>query len=163
MELKIRNNTNQKLIAAFLCSGGIILLMLIAFIISLFSGDFDDIICALIIFGSMILFIWVVFILVAFVFNKTIHITQEKISLRKGKKIIWLIKKEDILECTYSKMFVDGKFYPDAGVLCFKLKKTNAYAQHSICRGLFMLENSLGISFVNIKKIVSLGYRITIK
>ena len=58
---------------------------------------------------------------------------------------------------------MDGKFYPEAGVLRFKLKKTNGYAQHSICRGLFMIEESLGVSYGNIIKIVNLGYPITIK
>ena len=164
MELKIRNGMPQKLIAAFLCSSVIILLMLIGFIITLFSGKFyEHIISFLTIFGSMILFIWVVFILVAFIFYKTIHITQEEISLRNGRTVVWLIKKEDLLECTYSKIFVNGKFYPEAGILYFKLKKTNAYARHSICRGLFTVENSLGVSFGNIKKIINLGYPITIK
>lgn len=154
----------QKLIAAFLCSGGIILLMLIGVIITLFSGDFDEsIIQILIIFGSMILFIWIVFILVAFIFHRTIHITQEEISLRTGRNVVWRIKKVDVLECTYSKIFANGKFYPEAGILYFKVKKTNAYARRSICRGLFTLENSLGVSFGNIKKIINLGYPINIK
>ena len=164
MELKIRNGVPQKLIAAFLCTGGIIFLMLIAVIITLFSrGDDGAIIDILIIFGSMILFIWVVFFLVTFIFHKTIHITQEEISLRKGKKVVWLIKKEDILKCTYSKIFEKRKFYPEAGILYFKLKQTNAYSRRSIWHGLFTVKNSLGVSFGNIKKIINLGYPITIK
>ncbi len=162
MELKIRNCMPQKLIATFLCTGGIIFLMLIDFIITLFSGGAMRLL-DIIIFGSMILVIWVVFILVTFIFHRTIHITQEEISLRYGRNVVWLIKKEDLLECTYSKIFENGKFYPEAGILYFKLKKTNAYARHSICRGLFTAENSLGVSFGNIKKIINLEYPITIK
>lgn len=163
MELKIRNGIPQKLIATFLCSGGILFLMLISFIATLLSGYFDkEIIRILIVFGSMLLFIWFVFILVTFLFHKTMHITQEEISLRNGRNVVWLIKKKDILECTYSKIFENGKFYPDAGILYFKLKKTNAYARRSICRGLFTIANSLGVSFGNVKKIVDLGYPITI-
>lgn len=163
MELKIRNNMPQKLIAAFFCSGGILLIMLIGFIITLFFGQFDkEILHIVIIFVGMILFIWVGFILVSFVFHKTIHITQEEIFLSKGKKVIWLIKREEILECSYSKIFMEGKFYPEAGVLYFKLKKTNSSARRSIFRGLFKIENSIGLSFANVKKIIVLGYPITI-
>ena len=62
-----------------------------------------------------------------------------------------------------SKIFIDGKFYPEAGILRFRLKKTKVHAQRSICQGLFTVENFIGISFNNIKKMIDLGYPITIK
>lgn len=161
MELKIKNATYQKLFIAILSSGAVVLGALLGTIFSFIVDGTEDIIKGLKIFCFILLGIWIFYFFVAFVFYKTVVVTEKQIILRKRKKIIWSIKKEDILECTYARVFVNGRYYPTAGEMFFKLKSTNTYAARKIWKG-FYVDEYIAISFKNVKKMVELGYKIKI-
>ena len=128
MRLQFKNKTPQKLICAFLCSGGTIILFLVGLLIGLIAEQSMDFFAqGAIIFVLMLLLVWLIFLAFIFVFHKTVSVSEEEICLRKGFKIIWTIKKEEILECTYSKIFANKKFYPEAGAMYFKLKPNGRY------------------------------------
>ena len=162
--VKFNNALPQKLIAALFCTVGTIIVFLISLILNLTfeKKQGDALYMSVIVFGSILLIIWFIFFLVAFIFHKTIVVNDDIIVLKRGKKVVWTIKKEDIIECTYSKIFCKGKFYPEAGVCHFKLKSTNDWATRKICSDLFYIENTVGLSFGNIKKLINLGYVVKI-
>ena len=81
--------------------------------------------------------------------------------LYKRKKIIWVIKREDILECVYAKFFVNKSYYPEAGDMSFKLKPNGRRAKRKLREGVYV-DNSIGISYRNVKRMMELGYSITI-
>ena len=115
MEIKFRNALNIKFSNALLASFFVIILYLISLVFQLIFKDWENNILALEIFGVILLSIWTIFFLCAFVFHRTVKITEEQIALYKRKKIIWAIKKEDILECVYAKFFINKSYYPNAG------------------------------------------------
>ena len=75
--------------------------------------------------------------------------------------IIWVIKREDILECVYAKFFVNKSYYPEAGDMSFKLKPNGRRAKRKWGKGVYV-DNSIGISYRNVKRMMELGYSITI-
>ena len=75
--------------------------------------------------------------------------------------IIWVIKREDILECVYAKFFVNKSYYPEAGDMFFKLKPNGRRAKRKWGKGVYV-DNSIGISYRNVKRMMELGYSITI-
>ena len=115
----------------------------------------------IIIFSLILLSVWLICLLSACVFHKTVTVTREAICLHKGRKIIWTIQKEEILQCMYSKIFANKKFYPEAGVMYFKLKSNGSYAKKKIKNGLYV-DKYIGLSYKNMQKLVKLGYNVSI-
>ena len=161
MKIKFRNALNIKFSNALLASFCIVILYLIGLILQLILEDLTDNILALKIFGIILLIIWIIFFLFAFVFHRTVEITKEQIVLYKRKKIIWVIKREDILECIYAKFFVNKSYYPVAGDMSFKLKPNGRWAKRKLRKGIY-IDMSIGISYANVKKMIELGYTIKI-
>lgn len=164
MEIKVKNTIPQKIMAACFGSIGVFFCFLILIIVLFFSGKFDVYTMrqGLYIFGSLLCLIWFFYLIVQFIFYRTIFITSEKVVLKKWKKIVWEIKKEDVYKCEYSKIFVRKKFYPDAGDFFFILKSTKTYSERKIVGGLFGKQNYIGISFGVVKKIINLGWVVEI-
>lgn len=161
MKIKFRNALNIKFSNALLASFCIIILYLIGLILQLIFKDPKNNILAFKIFGGILLIIWVIFFLFAFVFHRTVEITKEQIVLYKRKKIIWVIKREDILECVYAKIFVNRSYYPEAGDMSFKLKPYGRWAKRKLREGIY-IGMSIGISHANVKKMIEMGYAIKI-
>lgn len=161
MIIKFRNALNIKFSITLLASFCIVILYLIGLIFQLISKDLRYNILALKIFGIILLIIWISFLLFAFVFHRTVEITKEQIVLYKRRKIIWAIKKEDILECVYVKFFVNKSYYPNAGDMSFKLKPNGRWAMKKLREGLY-IDMSIGISYANVKKMIDLGYAVKI-
>ena len=161
MKIKFRNALNIKFSNALLASFCVIILYLIGLILQLILKDSKNDILEFKIFGMILLIIWIIFFLFAFVFHRTVEITKERIVLYKRKKIIWVIKREDILECVYAKFFVNKSYYPEAGDMSFKLKPNGRRAKRKLREGVYV-DNSIGISYRNVKRMMELGYSITI-
>ena len=161
MEIKFRNALNIKFSNALLASFSVIILYLIGLVFQLIFKDWENNILALEIFGVILLSIWTIFFLCAFVFHRTVKITEEQIALYKRKKIIWAIKKEDILECVYAKFFINKSYYPDAGDMSFKLKPIGRLATRKLREGIYT-NMYIGISYTNVKKMMDLGYTVRI-
>ena len=161
MKIKFKNALNIKFSNALLASFGVIILYLICSILQLILKDFKDNILVLKISGIILLIIWTIFFLFAFVFHRRVEITKEQIVLYKRKKVIWVIKKEDILECVYAKFFVNKSYYPEAGDMSFKLKPNGRWAKRKLREGVY-IDMSIGIFYANVKKMIDLGYNIKI-
>lgn len=161
MEIKFRNALNKKFVNAILASLGVIILYLIGLIFQILFKEKLNNILAVKIFGVILLIIWMIFFLCAVVFNRTVVITNEHIVLYKGNKIVWEIKRKDILQCDYAKFFVNKSFYPDAGDMSFKLRPNGRRAMRKLRDGIYV-EMSIGISYANVEKMVELGYVVKI-
>ena len=151
MEIKFRNALNIKFSNALLATFGVIILYLIGLIFQLIFKDWENNVLVLEIFGAILLSIWTIFFLCAFVFHRRVEITKEQIVLYKRKKVIWVIKKEDILECVYAKFFVNKSYYPEAGDMSFKLKPNGRWAKRKLREGVYV-DMSIGIFYANVKK-----------
>ena len=71
------------------------------------------------------------------------------------------MKREDILECVYVIFFVDKSYHPVAGDMTFKLKPNGRRAKRKWEKGVYV-DNSIGISYRNVKRMMEMGYPIII-
>ncbi|HBF86447.1 MAG TPA: hypothetical protein DDW54_02070 [Clostridiales bacterium] len=162
MELKFRNAIPQKLIWALFFSGAVIVLFFISLILFFISGTYEteSLLRAVIVFSCLLFAIWLLVFFSIFIFGKIVVITEKKIVLKKGKKIVWSIKKDEVSDFSYSRIFFHKNFYPEAGYLYFTLKNGKCCKRKIF--GFTLVENCVGLSFKNVKKIIELGYVINI-
>ncbi len=95
------------------------------------AHKFTDIV--LIVFACLIAFIWLVFI-ISFLFSSKIIINDNEIKAKKFGKIVWSLKKEEILVCIYNEMHLWQFLIPiaslNAGALQFKMQ-SGKISRHS--------------------------------
>lgn len=79
----------------------------------------------LIVFGCMIAFIWLIF-LIYNIFSSKIIVTENDIQAKRFGKIVWSLKREEIILCVYNELHWWYIFIPiaaiNAGALQFKMQ-----------------------------------------
>lgn len=161
MELKFKNSDRLNLFVALFCSCGVTILFVFGFILSIIVGQTKDNILALEIFVSILLAIWIIYFIATFLFYKTIVVTEEKITLKKWKKILWSLNKEDISECVYQRLTGFNFYSPNAAAMLFRLKGAKKFAVRKISKNL-STPYSITLSYKNVKKMLEIGYNIRI-
>lgn len=162
MEYKFKNAVHRKIFIAIFISSCIFFLALLGVVLSLIAKQTEKLMAALIIFGILLVVNWVIFFITYSVFCGKIVVTENQISLRLMRKIVWVVKKEEILECVYTRLFVNSAYYPTAGEMYFVLKETKSYATRKIAKGMFSLNNYIVITKKQVDKIAQLGYNVKI-
>lgn len=161
MELKFKSSGMINLLVALFCSCGVTILFAFGFIVSSIAGQSERNILALEIFGSIFLAIWIIYFIATFLFYKTIVVTEEKITLKRWKKILWSLNKEDISECVYQRLTGFNFYRLNAATMLFRLKDTKKFAVHKISKN-FSTPYYITLSYKNVKKMLELGYSIRI-
>lgn len=161
MELKFKSSNVNNLYIAIFCSCLIIFMFIFGIVGAKITGDSEHNILMLEIFGSLLLTIWVIYLISSFLFYKTIIVTEEKIILKRKNKCLWIINKEEISECIYKRLSIKNFYSPNASTMLFKLKSTNKFARQKVSK------NSsspiyISLSYRNAKKMIGLGYNIRI-
>lgn len=161
MELKFKNSGMLNLFVALFCSCGVTILFAFGFIFTSIIGQTEDNILALEIFGSILLAIWIIYFIATFLFYKTVVVTEERITLKRRKKILWSLNKEDISECVYQRLTGFNFYSPNAATMLFRLKDTKKFAVRKISKN-FSTPYSIALTYKNVKKMLELGYNIRI-
>lgn len=161
MELKFKNSSFLYLFVAIFWSGIVLFLFVFGIICSNVTGDSKHNILALEIFGSILLLIWIIYFICTFLIYKTIIVTEEKITVKRRKKVLWSLNRADILECVYEKFSGSNFFSPNAATMLFKLNETNKFAMRKLNKH-FNTPYSISLSYNNVKKMEEIGYKIRI-
>lgn len=161
MELKFKNSCILNLFAAVFCSGATLFLLTFGIIGSSITGEPKYNILVLEIFCSILLAIWIIYFIVTFLFYKTIIVTEDNITLKRRKKILWTINREDILECVYEPLTFYNFYSPNAASMLFKMKSTNKFAELKISKN-FSSPIYISLTYKNVKQMSDLGYNIRI-
>ncbi len=152
MELRFKNGTANKLLVAVRCSCIIMCLCLMVLVIGFFEKDQKVIVLkSLLIFLSILAFVWVIFFFSAYVFCSIVIVTEDEIILKRKKRIILQLNRTEINKCIYWKIFANKDVYLDGGTLSFKMKNH------------VRIDREIGISYKNVKKLIKMGYDIEIK
>lgn len=126
-ELILKNSIRLNFAAAIFATIATILLVAIGFLMDYtinLKGDHDNIL-VLIVFGCIIAFIWTIFIL-SIIFSSKIIINEDEIKAKRLGRIVWCLRKEEILLCIYNELCWWHFLMPisgiNAGALQFKLQ-----------------------------------------
>ena len=161
MELKFKNSRMLNLFVALFCSGATVFLFAFGFIFTSIVGQTEDNILALEIFGAIMLFIWIMYFIFTFLVYKTIIVTEEKIIVKRRKKILWSLNREDISECVYERLTPHNFYDPNAATMLFKLDDTKEYAMRKLSKN-FSTPYCISLSYKNVKQMIEIGYNIKI-
>ncbi len=157
MELKFKDSSLLYLFVAIFCSGITLFLFVFGIIGANITGDSKHNVLALEIFGSILLLIWIIYFICAFLIYKTIIVTEEKITVTRRNKVLWSLNREDISECVYERLSVHNFYSSNVATMLFKLNETNKFAMRKLNKH-FSKPYSISLSFNNVKKMEELGY-----
>lgn len=132
MELKFKNALFSVLYVASFASVCILLSGAICIFVTCIWEDGKDMFLCLIIFGSALLGVWIITCVVVLL-SKTVIVTENEISIYRGKKLKYCVKKEDIEECIYNEMKWYNFLFPvstiNAFMLQFRLKNKKSISK----------------------------------
>ena len=124
--LKFKNALYAVVYFACFSSTCLLLVCILGIIITCIVGDFDELFLSIIIGLVGMPSIWLITVFVILL-NRTVVVSAEEIKMCRGKKIIWIIKREEIRECIYNAMKWYNFLFPVSAIngfaLQFKLKE----------------------------------------
>lgn len=127
-ELILKNSIRLSFATAIFATCGVLFLAAVGFLMDYtinLKGEHNDTTLVLILFACIIAFIWFVFIISIF-FSSKIIIDDNEIRAKKFGKIVWTLKKEEILVCIYNEVHWWQFLMPiaslNAGALQFRLQ-----------------------------------------
>ena len=127
-ELILKNSIRLNFAVAIFATIATLLLAAIGFLMDYtinLQGEHNDNILVLIVFGCIIAFIWIVFIISIF-FSSKIIISEDEIKAKRLGRTVWCLRKKDILLCIYNELCWWHFLIPlsgiNAGALQFRLQ-----------------------------------------
>lgn len=124
--LKFKNALYAVLYFACFASCCLLFVCIFGIIVTYIVGDFKELFLSIFIGLVGMPSIWLIAVFVILL-NRTVVISAEEIKMCRGKKIIWIIKREEIQECIYNAMKWYEFLFPVSAIngfaLQFKLKE----------------------------------------
>lgn len=101
-ELKLRNAIYSSFAVGIFFSCCVVFICTFGIVLTYFAEEARDFTMVLTIGGAVIAGIWII-TLTSMLFCKTIIVTDEEFKVYRWKKLKWSVRKENILECIYTK------------------------------------------------------------
>ena len=125
MELRFKNAKFIGVCVSIFFSCIVVFVAIFGVTITYFFENARDFSLVAIIALSILIGIWTLYFLLVIVLGKSIIISNEGITVKKGNRVLWKLKKEDIDYCSYEKIKASTFIFPNpnASYMLFKLKK----------------------------------------
>lgn len=127
-ELILKNSIRLSFATAIFATCSVLILAGVGFLLDYtinLKGEHNQVVLVLIVFAGIIAFIWVTF-LISILFSSKIIISNEEIQAKRFGRVVWSLKKEEILVCIYNELHWWAFLLPiasiNAGALQFKLQ-----------------------------------------
>lgn len=135
-ELKFRNALIEAIFGACICTGFIIFLCVVILCVVFIGKEEHNMTVWFSGFAIALVIVWLLAGL-AILLGKTVIVTSSEIKMCRGKKVKWILKKEEIEECIYNKMrwliLLDPISNINSAALQFKLQKNGKISSHCHC------------------------------